>query len=128
MHDISFCPICGNQFDDFKYPYYCPNCNKNIYRYIMRDRALSRCCALHAEERAIINAGTNNLSNCTLYVTTFPCFNCSLKLLDVGIKTVWYTESYPDVESLNIFNRAGTVTLHKFEGVKARAYFQIFSQ
>ena len=128
MSGVKFCPICGNKLEDFKYPYECSSCKKNIYRVIVRDRALSRCSALHAEERAIINVGGRNLEGCTLYVTTFPCFNCAHKILDVGIKTIWYVESYPDEDSLRVFERANTVTLQKFEGVKARAYFRLFPQ
>ena len=128
MRGLKYCPECGKLLKDFKYPYECHNCKKNIYRMIVRDRALSRCSALHAEERAIINVGGRNLNNCTLYVTTFPCFTCAHKILDVGIKTIWYVESYPDIDSLNVFERAKTVTLQKFEGVKARAYFRLFPQ
>ena len=54
-------------------------------------------------------------------------FNCARKILDVGIKTVWYAESYPDADALNLFERA-PITLQKFQGVKARAYFKLFSQ
>lgn len=57
MRELKYCPECGEQLEDFKYPYECHNCGKNIYRMIVRDRALGRCSALHAEERAIINAG-----------------------------------------------------------------------
>ena len=128
MGELKYCPECGKQLKDFKYPYECANCKRNIYRMVVRDRALNRCSALHAEERAIMNSGARNLKGCTLYVTTFPCFNCAQKILDAGIRTIWYVESYPDVDSLQIFERAKTVTLQKFEGVKARAYFRIFPQ
>lgn len=128
MGELKYCPECGNPLKDFKYPYECNNCKRNIYRMVVRDRALNRCSALHAEERAIINVGARNLKDCTLYVTTFPCFNCAQKILDAGIKTIWYVESYPDVDSLQIFERAKTVSLQKFEGVKARAYFRLFPQ
>lgn len=128
MSSLKHCPLCGCLLTDLKYPYECPGCKNSIYRVIVRDRALSRCSALHAEERAIINAGAQNLKNCTLYVTTFPCFTCAQKILDVGIRTIWYVESYPDEDSLDLFERAGSVTLQKFEGVKARAYFRLFPQ
>jgi deoxycytidylate deaminase len=127
MTYIKFCPECGTALPNLKYPYDCPKCKTNIYRRIIRDRALSRCSALQAEERAIINAGAKSARGCTLYVTTFPCFNCARKILDVGIKTVWYAESYPDTDALNLFNKA-PIILQKFEGVKARAYFKLFSQ
>jgi deoxycytidylate deaminase len=128
MKQIKYCPLCGEKIDNLSYPYDCPKCEKNIFRKIVTDRAASRCTALHAEERAIINAGKQNLSNCTLYVTTFPCFLCAHKILEVGINTIWYTESYPDADASNVFLRAKTVTLHKFEGIKARAYFRLFPQ
>ena len=127
MKSIYFCPECGEKLERLGYPYDCPKCHENIYRRIVGDRALGRCSALHAEERAIINAGAQNLKGCTLYVTTFPCFSCAHKILDVGIKTIYYVESYPDLDSLHVFERAGTVRLEKFEGVKARAYFRFFS-
>jgi dCMP deaminase len=127
MTYIKFCPECGTKLSNFNYPYDCPKCGTNLYRRIVRDRALSRCSALHAEERAIINAGAKHLRGCTLYVTAFPCFNCARKILDVGIRTVWYAESYPDTDAVNLFERA-PITLQKFEGVKARAYFKLFSQ
>jgi len=128
MSELKHCPNCGEKLNDFKYPYECLKCKKNIYRMIVRDRALSRCSALHAEERAIIDARSKNLNNCKLYVTTFPCFNCARKILDVGISDIWYVESYPDIDSVHVFERADTVTLQPFEGVKARAYFRLFSQ
>jgi deoxycytidylate deaminase/cytidylate kinase len=127
MNGIHFCPECGHKLERLVYPYDCPNCQENVYRIIVGDRALGRCSALHAEERAIINAGAQNLKGCSLYVTTFPCFSCAHNILDVGIRTVYYVESYPDLDSLHIFERAGTVRLEKFEGVKAQAYFRFFS-
>lgn len=127
MNIIRFCPECGQKLQHLIYPYECPKCKENIYRKIVGDRALGRCSALHAEERAIINAGAQNLKGCSLYVTTFPCFSCAHKILDVGIRTIYYVESYPDLDSLHVFERAGTVRLQKFEGVKARAYFRFFS-
>jgi deoxycytidylate deaminase len=128
MADLKYCPLCGKKLKGFIYPYECPACKENIYRSIVRDRAMSRCSALHAEERAIMNAGSKNLRNSKMYVTTFPCFNCARKILEAGIRAVWYVESYPDKDSLDVFDRAGTVILQKFEGVKARAYFRLFPQ
>lgn len=130
MGNLKSCPFCKKELNGLAYPYVCPHCNMNIYREIVRDRALSRCTALHAEEKAIINAHATNLDGCTLYVTTFPCFNCAQKILDVGIRTVYYVESYPDIDSVKLFDAAKkigkTINMQKFEGVKARAYFKIF--
>jgi len=130
MGTVKNCPFCNKQLDGLSYPYVCPHCGENIYRKIVRDRAISRCTALHAEERAIINAPRIDLNDSTLYVTTFPCFNCAQKILDAGIETVYYVESYPDVDSIHLFELSkkmgGTIRILKFEGVKARAYFKLF--
>jgi deoxycytidylate deaminase/dephospho-CoA kinase len=128
MKGIKFCPECGKELINLKYPYECPGCQKNICHQIIRDRAIGRCSALHAEERAILDSGRQNLMGCTLYVTAFPCFTCTQKILDMGINTIWYAESYPDADGLRAFEKAGTVSLQKFEGVKARAYFRVFPQ
>lgn len=133
MKSLKSCPFCQKALNGLEYPYICPQCKTNIYRKIVRDRALSRCTALHAEEKAIINAHVTDLNGCSLYVTTFPCFNCAQKILDVGIQTVYYVESYPDVDSVKLFDtanrkRRGTIRTQKFEGVKARAYFKLFDR
>ena len=56
---------------------------------------------------------------------------CDLSIVASGIKTVIYCESYPDVDSGNFFeklNKKGYhIDVHKFEGVKARAYMRLFS-
>lgn len=131
IQSIKYCPSCGMELNEIKYPYDCPKCSINIYRKVLHDRALSRCSALHAEERAIIDAGKRNLKDCTLYVTAFPCFLCAHKILEVGIKHIWYSETYPDADGLMMFEKANriqqnTVNLHNFEGVKARAFFRLF--
>ena len=93
-----------------------------MYKKLIHDKAASRCTAIHAEEKAIINAGLTNLEGCSMYVTTFPCFNCAQKILEVGIENLYYVESYPDVDSVNLFEAAkqlgGRIKIQKFEGVK----------
>jgi len=132
MQGIKKCPECDKRLRGLPYPYKCPYCGENLYKKYVRDRALSKCTALHAEEKAIISAGSRNLRRCTLFVTTFPCFTCAQKILDVGIKTIYYVESYPDLDSINLLQSAtypdGTkaVSLQQFEGVKAKAYFKLF--
>jgi len=98
---------------------------------MLSDRAIGRCTALHAEEKAIENAPSNGLDSCTLYVTTFPCFHCAQRILDVGIKQIYFVESYPDIDSINLITTAQRIgkdiMVQKFEGVKARAYFRLLS-
>lgn len=131
MATFKACPLCKKELKDgLTYPYHCPHCHRSVYEEIVRDRALGRCTALHAEEKVIINAHSADLTGCTLYVTTFPCFTCAQKILDVGIETICYVESYPDVDSIKLFETAQKkgrkLMIDKFEGVKARAYSRFF--
>jgi deoxycytidylate deaminase len=131
MATFKACPLCKKELDVLTYPYRCPHCQGSIYHEVVRDRALGRCTALHAEEKAIINARSTNLSGYMLYVTTFPCFTCAQKILNSGIQNICYVESYPDVDSIKLFDTAGkkgrNILMDKFEGVKARMYFKLFS-
>lgn len=58
----------GN-FEDTKYPY-----------------------VVHAEANAILNA-TTSLQNATIYVTLFPCHECSKLIIQSGIKKVIYANN-----------------------------------
>ena len=129
MENMNNCPSCGNALENLSYPYICPHCHENIYRKHLSDRAIGRCTSLHAEEKALANTNSD-LSHCTMFVTTFPCFHCTQKILDAGIRRVYYVESYPDLDAVKLFNEARNmgkeVKLLKFEGVKARAYIDFF--
>jgi deoxycytidylate deaminase len=128
--DVEDCPNCkeklaGNISSEFK----CKKCDFDLDKHFNRDRALSRCTALHAEETAIIRARTS-LKDCTIYTTTYPCLLCAEKIVATGINEVVYCESYPDSDSEAFFKKTKTKTnidVRKFEGVKARAYFRMFS-
>lgn len=131
LRELNNCPICGHELGELTYPYTCPNpkCAQDIYKSFIRDRAMSRCTALHAEETAILDAGGRNLEGYTMYTTTFPCFGCAQKILNAGIKKIVYVESYPDLDSIALFEKVRDiqkVTLNKFEGIKARAYHRSF--
>ena len=48
----------------------------------------------HAELNAILNARNGaSLNNCTVYVTLFPCNECTKALIQVGIKKVVYLDN-----------------------------------
>ena len=75
----------------------------------------------HAELNAILNArnGTS-LNNCRVYVTLFPCNECTKALIQVGVKEVIYLENkYADTiaiqASLKMLTLAG-VKVRKYEG------------
>lgn len=44
----------------------------------------------HAELNAVLNTKTNNLKNCTIYVTLFPCSECAKVIIQLHIKNIIY--------------------------------------
>lgn len=54
---------------------------------------------VHAEMNAILNA-TQSLKNAIIYVTLFPCHECSKMLIQAGIKEiVYFGQKYEQTES-----------------------------
>lgn len=52
---------------------------------------------VHSELNAILNAPNTNLKNCKLYVTLFPCCECTKAILQSGINEIFYLEDkYPN--------------------------------
>ena len=45
---------------------------------------------IHAEMNAIFNSNLKDIENSTLYVTLFPCIECSKAIIQTGIKKVVY--------------------------------------
>jgi dCMP deaminase len=63
---------------------------------------------VHAEANAILNSTTNNLENCRIYTTLFPCNECAKQIAQKGITEVIYlSDKYKNqdfhVASINIF-------------------------
>lgn len=55
----------------------------------------------HAEFNAILNSGAHNLEGATLYVTLFPCNECTKAVIQCGIKRIVYLEDkYSDTDSV----------------------------
>lgn len=47
---------------------------------------------IHAEANAIVNRGNNEIKNCTLYTTLFPCNECTKLCIQSGIKQIVYRD------------------------------------
>jgi len=128
-----FCPRCPECDLDLDLGIYfiCKSCKMRIIEEFIGPQ-LEKCRALHAEEKAILQLsklGTViSLQDTTLYTTTFPCFLCAKKIYEVKIGRVVYVEPYPGKESWELLNRSTTISIKKFEGVKARAYFRFFDR
>lgn len=69
-----------------------------------RDRKGSCSLALHAEENAILYAAKNKveLDGATLYVTLSPCLSCARTIYTMGIKKVYYLQSYAEYKNIEI--------------------------
>jgi len=131
FHELSLagakCPYCSAPIpSDLFIPWSCPNCEKSLDSAFFPDRAMKWCTALHAEERALINAGDRDLSEACLYATTFPCMLCAEKIIHAGIREVVYIEAYPDAHGEVLFKEAG-VKVGRFEGVRSRNFELYFS-
>jgi dCMP deaminase len=79
-----------------------------------RDRKGSCYLALHAEANAILYATKNkvDLEDSTLYVTLSPCLPCARIILSVGIKKVFFLNSYAAYKGIDVDE--GVEFLRKF--------------
>ncbi|KAK5056848.1 hypothetical protein LTR84_012380 [Exophiala bonariae] len=77
--------------------------------------ALSTCLCLHAEENALLEAGRERIrEGAVLYCDTCPCLTCSVKIAQVGVKEVVFSQSYNmDDASRRVLREAG-VGLRQF--------------
>lgn len=59
---------------------------------------------VHAERNAILNyqGSLSNFKGAILYVTWFPCVECTKEIIQVGIKKVVYLRMYSKPELVNI--------------------------
>ncbi|KAK4122351.1 hypothetical protein N657DRAFT_576175 [Parathielavia appendiculata] len=76
---------------------------------------LATCLCIHAEENALLEAGRERLrEGAVLYCDTCPCLTCSIKIVQVGIGEVVYSQGYSmDGETAAVFREAG-VKLRQF--------------
>ena len=81
--------------------------------------SLSTCLCLHAEENALLEAGRERIrEGSILYCDTCPCLTCSVKITQVGISEVVFSQSYNmDEATAAIFSEAG-VKLRQFSPPK----------
>ena len=59
------------------------------------DGEIKRCRGVHSEVNGMINSGdASRLKGSTLYITTFPCYDCMKALNNVGVKRIVYYKDY----------------------------------
>lgn len=74
-----------------------PKLKELIYSSDFRE-ATEYCRAVHAEMEALLSISRNpsrTTIGATMYVTTYPCHNCTKHILCAGIQKVFYIEPYP---------------------------------
>ncbi|PKY02901.1 putative deoxycytidylate deaminase [Aspergillus campestris IBT 28561] len=98
----------------------CPRCNRGEGGGV----GLSTCLCLHAEENALLEAGRERIrEGATLYCDTCPCLTCTVKIAQVGISEVVYSQGYNmDQDSAAILEAAG-VRLRQFSPVSYQAVY-----
>ncbi|HUS72703.1 MAG TPA: AAA family ATPase [Sedimentisphaerales bacterium] len=132
-----FCPKCSKEHESLSKTWICDGtvktgedekpCRYNFKLKFFPSRNMELCTAIHAEERAIRSLGGRSAEGCTLYVNTFPCFQCSRYIKDADIKKVVYVEAYPIKEAVD-FLKTNSIIIEAFEGFKPRVFNQVFKQ
>lgn len=122
-----YCPSCGQHHKNLREPWICSNkeCEANLSNWLYPNRNMELCTAIHAEERAILSLGGRSAEGGTLYVTTFPCFQCARLILDADIRKIVFVEAYPTAETTAFLKESG-VDVQPFTGFTARAFFRVF--
>jgi dCMP deaminase len=67
---------------------------------------METCTAVHAEQNALMQAGTNS-RGATLYSTIVPCPICARMILNAQIARVVYIGDYSDLAGLELLKQAG---------------------
>ncbi|KAI1389792.1 cytidine deaminase-like protein [Hypoxylon trugodes] len=98
----------------------CPRCNSGESSGV----SLSTCLCLHAEENALLEAGRERIRDgSVLYCNTCPCLTCSIKIVQVGITEVVYSQGYSmDKDTARVF-KDGSVKLRQFSPVSVKPYY-----
>lgn len=96
--------------------------------------------AVHGEMDAILSCARLGIQvdGKHLFVTTFPCHNCTRHIIAAGIKKVYYIEPYPKSRARDLHSdaicfdeaeaaRTGKLPFLPFIGVGPRRYLDLFS-
>jgi dCMP deaminase len=78
------------------------------------------CRGLHAEQNALLFAKGADLAGGTLYCTNQPCVVCAKLIIQAGIRTVIYSNDYPDKLAMEFFRESGVETFKFVDGQRKR--------
>ena len=74
---------------------------------------------VHAERNAILNKNSEKLEGCRLFVTLFPCNECTKSIIQSGIKEVYYYRLYGDKLTLS---EQASLRMMKSSGLSVKKY------
>ncbi len=87
--------------------------------------------SLHAEENAFLQLakyGTQGIKGGKLFTTASCCELCSKKAYQLGIKEIYYIDSYPGISKMHILESGvNRPKMLLFRGVIGRAYVNLFT-
>ena len=94
----------GCMDDDAQFDFWCDEDDNDIYNS-------KHTYVVHAEQNAIYNCMTHDMTQAKLYTTLFPCNICAQTIIQVGIKEVIYQAINPNRQATNkavrlMFDRA----------------------
>ena len=71
------------------------------------------CRGLHAEQNVIIQAAVHGISiqGAEIYCTHQPCLICTKMLVNCSVKTVYYSNAYPDPLAEELLQQAGVTVV-----------------
>jgi dCMP deaminase len=82
----------------------CERCNDKL---IPSGEKLDLCKCLHAEENALLFCDFFKTENSVMYITHFPCLTCSKKIIQAGVKQIYYLNHYNDNRSMIYLQNSG---------------------
>lgn len=67
---------------------------------------------IHAEMNAIAFAAKSGITTdgCEMVITLSPCFDCARIIIQSGVKTVHYRDTYTDTSGIEFLNAHGVTT------------------
>ena len=107
-------------------------CFKDIYNALTGKDNQVHTRSLHAEENAFLQLakyGGQPIKDGKLFTTVSCCELCAKKAYQLGIKEIYYIDSYPGISQDHIFrNGINRPNLILFQGVVRRAYERLYTQ
>lgn len=106
-------------------------CFKDLYIYHTGKENQVHTRSLHAEENAFLQLakyGCTGIEGGKLFVTASPCELCSKKSYQLGIKQIYYIDTYPGIAMQHIISSGDKrPKLIHFNGAIGRAYINLYN-